>query len=374
MMDAPRLLLAASLLAIAPLRGAHPHSIGGSDGTASWDPPVATMAERDRPDPVNAFRYVIDRYKLWPTGSELQVCFFDGDADLRRFVAEAAREWTGAGANIRFNFGSGPAPRDCAAASPAHIRIGFRPGGNWSYVGRDFISVDLNGPSMNLGVAAGLPFPLVDRRQLAQYVRHEFGHALGLQHEHQSPNAACDVDWPRVYAELGGPPNNWPRQTVDLNLRPLLASPRLRSSPYDRASVMHYALPSWTFQGGERSRCYIAPNEALSEGDKEGARLAYPATREQQNRYLDQLDASTRQTLAERNASPEVRRAVEETASATAAETRAMPVQSNTTTVHIGKQTVTGAPGGVTGGVISGGTFNLGVPPQQPTPPPQAPR
>src|SRR4051794_36297427 len=79
-MDAPRLLLVASLLAVTPLRGAHPHSVGGSDGTASWDPPVATMAERERPDPVNAFRYVIDRYKLWPTGSELQVCFFEGDA------------------------------------------------------------------------------------------------------------------------------------------------------------------------------------------------------------------------------------------------------------------------------------------------------
>lgn len=197
--------------------------------------------------------------------------------------------------------------------------------------------------------------------------------AYGLQHEHQSPNANCDVDWPEAYSRLGGPPNNWSQQTVDINLRPLLASPRLRSSPYDRASNMHYALPSWVFRGGVRSPCYIAPNETLSDGDKEGVRLAYPGTRAEQNRYLDQLDVSTRQILAERNAPSEVQRAIEEAANAAAAETRAMPVQTNTTTVHIGTQTIHGAPGGVAAGTISGGTFNIGVPQQQQQAPPAQP-
>jgi hypothetical protein len=306
-------LAAASLILAAHGGAGHTHSIEPGR-SASWDPPIGASAQRDAPDPVNAFRYVIDRYKLWPTGTALRICFFDGDADLRAAVAGAARAWVAAGANLSLDFGGDAAPRTCDRAQPAHIRVAFRPGGNWSLVGRDAVAVDLGEPSMNLGVAAGRPLALIDGRELRRYALHEFGHALGLQHEHQSPASGCEgqFDWPMVYAQMAGPPNGWTRQTVDLNLRPLLASPRLRTSEYDRTSIMHYSLPSWMFRGGERSPCFVPPNDDLSGLDRRGAALAYPPTVAEQHRYLDALDRSTREILAERGAAPEVAKAVEE--------------------------------------------------------------
>ena len=48
-------------------------------------------------------------------------------------------------------------------------------GGSWSYIGTDASRIPLESFSMNLG--------FVDQST----VMHEFGHALGLIHEHQSP-------------------------------------------------------------------------------------------------------------------------------------------------------------------------------------------
>ncbi len=48
-------------------------------------------------------------------------------------------------------------------------------GGSWSYIGTDATRLPLESFTMNLG--------FIDRTT----VLHEFGHALGLIHEHQSP-------------------------------------------------------------------------------------------------------------------------------------------------------------------------------------------
>ena len=65
---------------------------------------------------------------------------------------------------------------------------------------------------------------------------HEIGHTLGFPHEHQNPNAGIVWDEEAVYKALGGPPNNWSRETTFHNIiaqdpaRPgagLLVGPRL---------------------------------------------------------------------------------------------------------------------------------------------------
>ncbi len=42
-------------------------------------------------------------------------------------------------------------------------------------------------------------------------ILHEFGHALGILHEHQSPVANCvnEYNWEFIVKYLSGPPNNW---------------------------------------------------------------------------------------------------------------------------------------------------------------------
>src|SRR5690606_12979464 len=103
--------------------------------------------------------------KTWMNGSTLRVRFMGGSAAQHRIVTEQAGWWT-EHANLRFEFGSW---RD------AEIRISFDPyDGAWSYVGTDCRSIPVNEPTMNLGFMDG------------GTTAHEFGHAIGLAHEHQN--------------------------------------------------------------------------------------------------------------------------------------------------------------------------------------------
>jgi serralysin len=49
-------------------------------------------------------------------------------------------------------------------------------------------------------------------------VVHEFGHALGCIHEHQSPTEHLHWDKQAVYDEFTGPPNNWSEADIDSNI------------------------------------------------------------------------------------------------------------------------------------------------------------
>jgi hypothetical protein len=49
-------------------------------------------------------------------------------------------------------------------------------------------------------------------------VLHEFGHALGLVHEHQHPAGGIQWNRPQVLRDLSGPPNNWPLDVIEQNV------------------------------------------------------------------------------------------------------------------------------------------------------------
>ncbi|KAI9459362.1 hypothetical protein HD554DRAFT_1620690 [Boletus coccyginus] len=74
----------------------------------------------------------------------------------------------------------------------AHIRIGFdRRNGSWSYIGRNADKFDSEGVTLNLG---SIDIYEVPKDEDFGTILHEFGHALGLLHEHQSPLRGSDVD------------------------------------------------------------------------------------------------------------------------------------------------------------------------------------
>ncbi|MGX9117870.1 M12 family metallopeptidase [Mesorhizobium sp. BHbsci] len=108
-------------------------------------------------------------------------------------------------------------------------------------------------------------------------VLHEIGHALSLQHEHQSPEASCDTefDWDTVYPEFKQR-YGWDRAKVDHNLGTLVKSKRLRTTAYDPHSIMHYYFPAWMFRDGEASACYTGHNHTLSPLDIASIKSAYP--------------------------------------------------------------------------------------------------
>jgi hypothetical protein len=220
---------------------------------------AAEQATGGRPSP---FEAALAKAKRWKTGRTLKISFLDGDAALQQRVATAAKEWL-SHANLSFEFGM---------HTSAEIRVAFMPGaGSWSAVGTDALVEQWfpkNEPTMNFG---WLDASSTDD-DVRSVVLHEFGHALGLIHEHQAPSAAIAWNKELIYRQLGGPPNNWSRETVDHNVFNRLAANELNFSDYDRQSIMHYFFPKeWTTDGS-----VFTQNKMLSATDKAFISGQYP--------------------------------------------------------------------------------------------------
>lgn len=226
-------------------------------------------------------RGVYSRLTLWPPNERvIRVCFMDGPQELWRRIATYANEWTLANTALKFDFGEGDTLRECDPddGKVSHIRVGFDETGYWSLVGQD--SVHLASQyvkSMNLEDFDTAP---PDPEEFRRVVLHEFGHALGFHHEHQNPVSGCEdeFDWEHIYTYLAGPPNNWPKEQVDFNMRRLDQS-GLVADRFDRDSIMLYTFPPDYFRSGEQSPCFAPYTTALSPGDRGMMEQMYPASR-----------------------------------------------------------------------------------------------
>jgi len=157
------------------------------------------------------------------------------------------------------------------------------------------------GPSLNVETE-GQPFDRLNLQHLEEVITHEFGHALGMLHEHQSPSANCgsEFDWPSVYSyaeKYWG----WDQDKVRTNFAPYIWEPRLRTTPYDKTSVMHYALASWMYIKGTSSRCFVEEPRRLSKIDRATILAAYPADVALQSRELEKRAALASKTLSAMN-------------------------------------------------------------------------
>ncbi len=192
------------------------------------------------------------RQQLWPVGSTIAVGFQGGTAEQRSAVERYARTWTNY-ANIDLSF------EDQENAS---VLVAFdSSGGNWSFVGTDVLRRADDEPTMNLAQVT------------EANVLHQFGHVLGLQHEHGNPKASFEWNLPEIQRELGGPPNHWSLDQIRANVLKQW-EPDLYpvEKPFDPYSVMLYTFPAnWT-----RGSIRLQMGERLSEGDKEFVRLLYP--------------------------------------------------------------------------------------------------
>ena len=103
-------------------------------------------------------------------------------------------------------------------------------------------------------------------------VLHEFGHALGLIHEHQNPDKPISWNREAVIAALSGPPNNWDPATIENNIFKRYDPADLSTTPTDPDSIMMYPIPAtWTTDGFS-----VGLNSGLSATDREFIAGAYP--------------------------------------------------------------------------------------------------
>jgi hypothetical protein len=158
--------------------------------------------------------------------------------------------------NLKFVFVDNP--------SDAVVRISFDPlQGAWSLIGTDcLLEKDTTKATMNLGwfdVATTM---------------HEFGHTLGLIHEHQNPlGKAIAWDDEKVY-EWANKTQGWDKETTYTNIIKKYEKDQINGTEFDPKSIMLYFFPAsltTNHQGTE-------VNLRLSKYDAQYINSVYPTT------------------------------------------------------------------------------------------------
>jgi hypothetical protein len=201
--------------------------------------------------------------KKWKSGDTLNCRFLDGSSKMKKKTEDIAHQWEDH-ANIKLKF---------IDSGPAEIRISFcADRGSWSMLGQDALVTEyipLHQPTMNYG---WLRDDTIDAEYL-RVVLHEFGHALGCIHEHQSPTFNRTWNMEMVNKYFQGPPNFWKDETIESNVIGKYSSEGISATRFDPESIMLYAFDGVLFSDG------LGPtntNNTLSEKDIEMIKFLYP--------------------------------------------------------------------------------------------------
>jgi len=196
--------------------------------------------------------------KLWKPEESIKVYFFGGQDSRTQTVLKFASIWC-QHCSIKFDATN--------RIEEAKIRVGFQAPSSWSFIGTDALGVPKHKPTINFGwLDDDLP-----ERDYKQVVLHEFGHALGLIHEHQNPDIKIKWNKPYVYWYFWLN-HNWTKGDVETNIFQEFEKTSTQHSEVDRKSIMAYHIPrQFTLDGME-----FPQNYELSEIDKRYIGKIYP--------------------------------------------------------------------------------------------------
>jgi len=226
---------------------------------------VASAGRKLQADEVaQVARMALVASKRWGPGYVVRCRFLDGSAKMQKKVRTVAKEWEKyAKVTIKF-----------VAKDPAEVRISFyADDGSWSAVGRDALNTSYfppHQPTMNFGWVRDDSDPTEDRA----VILHEFGHALGCIHEHQSPTFDRKWDRAAVYKYFQGPPNYWDKAAIDSNVLQKYSPKGILATAFDPKSIMLYAFDAQLFTDGKGP---TNENTNLSTLDRGMIKKMYPA-------------------------------------------------------------------------------------------------
>lgn len=218
---------------------------------------IDVRAARNEDD---AWQGVYDFNNKWTPGTTIKVSFLNGTEWQHEKVEQYVPAWSKY-ANIKFEF---------LTKGVGDVRISFNKQGSYSYIGTDAKNRPAARETMNLGW-------INDTRteeQLRSVILHEFGHALGLLHEHMNPLSNIKWNKPVVYAyylQYEG----WEKDMVDKQVFDRY-SVSMTNKSYDPKSIMHYPVPA-DFTLDQYS---VGENTDLSANDKKLIAELYPFNKE----------------------------------------------------------------------------------------------
>lgn len=194
--------------------------------------------------------------KLWPQHSVLTISRLNMTQEQKDLVKHNINKWA-PHTNLYFKFIDSP-------DGDIRITADNTTGPGWSKVGTDAKKVALSEPTMGISFTRSAD-------SVAATIQHEFGHALGLKHEHQHPDRTLDLNRQTIYDEYESRGQFSYKADNDI-VSTFSRSQVETSADYDEKSIMHYGFSASRLNSGPP----IPRNFKLSEGDKKFMQSLYP--------------------------------------------------------------------------------------------------